>query len=104
MRTNVLYEVNINRIARLAAFDVNSVGPVEVRLNLYVGALPLRVLPARQQIASRGGCHSVLLDLSCQGRGSGECRKKRGLAASRTVDVALYGEGILLVALPIGSE
>ena len=48
----MLDEVDVKRIACLTEFEVLPVGPVEVGLNLYVGAFPRRVLPACQQIAS----------------------------------------------------
>src|ERR1700688_3124293 len=96
----MLDEVNVKRIARLAAFDINPVGAVEVRLNLYVGALSCHVLPARQQIAAGGRCYGVLNSL---GR-----RRKRGeiggLSTPGTVNIPLHGEGVLLAALPIGTE
>src|ERR1700730_11688620 len=96
----MLDEVNVKRIAGLTAFVVHAVGPVEVRFDLYVGALPRRVLPACQQI-SAGGIGGV-------GRlrlGSWRERGDRDpLSAPHTVNITLHSEGILLAALPVRTE
>src|SRR5260370_38262783 len=96
----MLDEVNIKRIAGLAEFDFLPVGPVEVGLNLYVGAFPSCVLPAREQIASGHACLGVLLRL--------RRRRKRGnkgsISALPPINIALHREGVLLAAFPIRTE
>src|SRR5579864_6733614 len=96
----MLHEIDVERIAGLAELEILPVGPVDVGLDLYVGAFTAGVLPPRQDVPSRDVSRSILRDLG----GRRKRRDKRPLAALDTVDIALHRKRILVPAFPIRAE